>query len=121
MPDIEIDQTGIVGAVCNGRQAGGGQVLAPKAYINDGLLDVVIVSPFPLAKIPKVLEEIQNPSSKNLYVKYFQTPWLETTSDEIIPVNLDGESYQDKQIRFEIVAGAINLVLPQSCPCLKSD
>ena len=79
----------------------------------------MIVSPFPLAKIPKVLEEIKNPSASNLYVNYIQTPWLETISDEIIPVNLDGEPYRDKQIRFEIVAGAINLVLPKSCPCLK--
>ena len=118
-PSIEADQTGVVAAVCNGRQAGGGQVLAPKAFINDGLLDVVIVSAFPLTDIPRVLEEIRNPSANGLYIKYFQTPWIETESDEIIPVNLDGEPYQNRQVRFEVMPKAINLVLPESCPCLK--
>ena len=118
-PDIEADQTGVVAAVCNGRQAGGGQVLAPKAFINDGLLDVVIISQFPLADIPRVLEEIRNPSADGLYIKYFQTPWIESVSDEIIPVNLDGEPYQSKKIRFEVMPEAIKLVLPESCPCLK--
>ena len=28
----------VAGAICNGKQAGGGQVLAPRALINDGLL-----------------------------------------------------------------------------------
>ncbi|MCK5432002.1 MAG: lipid kinase YegS, partial [Gammaproteobacteria bacterium] len=51
-PDFESELTGVVAAVCNGRQAGGGQVLAPNAYINDGLLDVVIVSQFPLSDLP---------------------------------------------------------------------
>jgi len=43
---------------------------------------------------------------------------MEGDSDEIIPVNLDGEPYQNKKIRFETVPGAIDLVLPESCPCL---
>jgi len=36
----------VIGAICNGRQAGGGQVLAPKAYINDGVFDVLIADRF---------------------------------------------------------------------------
>ena len=118
-PEIEAEQTGVVAAVCNGRQAGGGQVLAPQAFINDGLLDVVIISQFPLCDIPRVLEEIRNPSADGLYIKYFQAPWVESTSAEIIPVNLDGEPYQNKAIRFEVMPNAINLVLSESCPCLK--
>ncbi len=118
-PDFESELTGVVAAICNGRQAGGGQVLAPYAYINDGLLDVVVVSQFPLSDIPQVTEEIRNPSANGRYIKYFQTPWVESESDEIIPLNLDGEPYRNKKIRFEIVPAAIDLVLPASCPCLK--
>ncbi|WP_232504314.1 hypothetical protein [Shewanella benthica] len=36
-----------MGAICNGRLAGGGQNLAPNALLNDGLLDVVLVKHFP--------------------------------------------------------------------------
>ena len=117
-PAIESELTGVVAAVCNGRQAGGGQILAPKAYINDGMLDVLIVSPFPLSDIPQVIQEIQNPAADGRYVIYFQTPWLESKSEEVIPLNLDGEPYRNKRVRFEIVPGAIDLVLPESCPCV---
>ena len=118
-PDLEREQTGVVAAVCNGRQAGGGQVLAPKAFINDGLLDVVIISHAPLAELHILLDEIQNPSPNGKYIKYFNTPWLESESEEIIPVNLDGEPYQNRKIRFEIVPDAIELILPEHCPLLK--
>lgn len=118
-PDFESELSGIVGAICNGRQAGGGQVLAPKAFINDGLFDVIIISDFPLFDLPLVIAEVRNSNTDGKYVKHFQTPWLESESEEIIPSNLDGEPYRNKKIRFEIITDAIDLVLPESCPCLK--
>jgi lipid kinase YegS len=109
----------VAGAVCNGKQAGGGQVLAPNALINDGLLDVISISEFTLADIPQVLDEIKNPSDQGKFIKYIQTPWLESESKQIIPVNLDGEPYSSHKIRFEIVPEAIDLVLPKDSPCLQ--
>ena len=118
-PDFESDKPGVVGAVCNGRQAGGGQVLAPKALINDALLDVILISEVPLIDMPVFFNEIKNPSPDGRYVKYFKTPWIEGESEKIIPVNLDGEPYQNKNIRFEVVPDAIDLILPEHCPLLK--
>jgi lipid kinase YegS len=109
----------VAGAVCNGKQAGGGQMLAPYALINDGLLDVISISEFTLIDIPQILEEIKNPSAHGIFIKYIKTPWLESESKQIIPVNLDGEPYSSKKIRFEIVPDAIDLILPKDCPCLK--
>ena len=117
-PDFEMERTGVIAAVCNGRQAGGGQVLAPKAMINDGLLDVMIVKEFPIGNLTQLIHEIQNPSVNGEYLQYFQTPWMETWSDGVIPLNLDGEPYHNKTIRFEIVPDAIDLVLPDNCPCI---
>ena len=109
----------VAGAVCNGKQAGGGQVLAPHALINDGLLDVISISEFKLVDIPQVLDEIRNPSVKGEFIKYIQTPWLESESKQIIPVNLDGEPYSSHKIRFEVVPNAIDLILPKGSLCLK--
>jgi len=109
----------VAGAICNGKQAGGGQVLSPNALINDGLLDLLSISEFTLIDIPQILEEIRNPSSEGQFIKYEQTPWLESTSKNVIPVNLDGEPYRSKHIRFEVVPLAIDLVLPKDSPCLK--
>ena len=109
----------VAGAVCNGKQAGGGQVLAPRALINDGLLDIISISEFKLIDIPQVLDEIKNPSVKGAFIKYIQTPWLESESKQIIPVNLDGEPYSNHKIRFEVLPDAIDLILPKDSPCLK--
>jgi len=117
-PEYELEQSGVVAAVCNGRQAGGGQVLAPYASINDALLDVVIISTFKLSDISMVIEEIKMPSAHGKFVKYFKTPWIESESVEYIPVNLDGEPYKSHKIHFEIIPAAIDLVLPANCPCL---
>ena len=118
-PKHEMDLHGIfAGAICNGRQAGGGQVLAPRAMINDGLLDIVSILKFKLVDIPQVLWEIQNPSQDGQFIKYLQTPWVESSADSEIPVNLDGEPYNAKKIRFEIIPSAIDLVIPKDAPCL---
>jgi lipid kinase YegS len=112
------DVTIVVGAICNGKQAGGGQILSPNAKINDGLLDVVNISEFSLIDIPQILDEIKNPSIRGDLVKYLQTPWIESHSDEIIPVNLDGEPYSSHKIRFEVVPFAVELVIDKNSPCL---
>jgi len=118
-PNHELDLQGIfAGAICNGRQAGGGQVLAPLAMINDGLLDIVSILEFKLIDIPQVLWEIQNPSANGQFIKYLQTPWVECSAHEEIPVNLDGEPYHNSTIRFEIIPSAIDLVIPKDAPCL---
>ena len=77
------------------------------------------VSNFSLGDLSIVSEEIQNPSIDGKFVKAFQAPWLECGSDDIIPLNLDGEPYRNKHIRFEILPGAISLVLPEICPLIK--
>jgi lipid kinase YegS len=111
----------IVGAVCNGRQAGGGQVLAPTAYLDDGLLDVMMVQTFPAADLDVVLGELLDQNMDGTYVKRFKTQWVETiSSSNVDQVNLDGEPYLAEQIRFEAVPAALQLVLPENCPLIAS-
>lgn len=111
----------IVGAICNGRQAGGGQVLAPDAFLNDGLLDVIVISTFPPYDLDVVVAELMNPAPTGQYVKRFKTEWVEMTSTgSADQVNLDGEPYFSKNIRFEVLPGVLKLVLPGLCPCLNN-
>ena len=119
-PENNFDNLNIIaGAICNGKQAGGGQVLAPHALINDGLLDILSISEFTLADLSQVLEEIRSPSLSGKFIKYIQTSWIESSSENVIPVNLDGEPYSSKHIRFEVLPLAIDLILPKESPCLK--
>jgi len=116
--NVEMEGSAIIAAICNGRQAGGGQILAPKAYINDGLLDILVILAFPLADVSQVLQEILNPSSAGKYVKRFQTQWLESWPDKTRSINLDGEPFKTDHIRFDIIPKEIQLVSPEDCPCI---
>ena len=115
---IELEGSAIMGAVCNGRQAGGGQVLAPDAYINDGLLDCLVIYTFPFTDVGQVIQEVLNPSSGGKYVKRFQTKWLESWPKQTSSVNLDGEPYTTNHLRIDVLPAEIQLVLPKDCPCL---
>ncbi|HHX8586608.1 lipid kinase YegS [Vibrio alginolyticus] len=110
----------LLGAFCNGRLAGGGQELAPKAMINDGMMDLTLVRPFLPHELPKVIDEINNPSEKGEFVKYTKASWLEIDFPNPLPLNLDGEPYHSRIIRFDVQPKSIRLVVPQDCPCLTS-
>jgi lipid kinase YegS len=118
LPDESVRSDVIVGAVCNGRQAGGGQQLAPQALINDGLLDLVALNHFPAEALSQVIDELMTPEANGVYVKRFRVPWAEWESEIEMPINLDGEPISSKKIRFEVIPGAIKLVLPDNCPML---
>ena len=108
----------IFAAVCNGKQAGGGQQLAPAAMIDDGLLDLVALTEFPPGNIPRVIQELMETEAGGDYVRRFRVPWADWDSEVEMPVNLDGEPISIKKIRFEAMPGVIKLVLPENCPVI---
>jgi len=120
IPGETLQNDVIVGAVCNGRQAGGGQQLAPNALIDDGLLDVVLLFHFPPEALGQVVSQITDPEASGDYVKRFKVPWAEWESDVETPINLDGEPIRTKNVRFEVLPGAIKLVVPEDCPVTAS-
>jgi lipid kinase YegS len=111
----------ILGAVCNGRQAGGGQVLAPAALLNDGWMDVLLLLRFPARDLDIVIGELLYSTASGQYVKRFRTTWLEAWAAGGMSFNLDGEPYAADRIRFDLIPGAIRMVLPDACPCLSPD
>ena len=122
-PNKSLVKNILVAAVCNGRTAGGGQLLAPKALINDGLLDTFLISEFSMMDSPQVIQELQQSvpttDSSNRFVRRFRVPWLETELDHSVPLNLDGEPYSASRIRFSVLPQAIRVLLPDDCPCLE--
>ena len=119
-PDHEITGSGPVAIVGNGRQAGGGIQVTPRARLNDGLLDILAVREIPAMALLTAARELQELSPDGEYISYWQTPWAEVHTEEAIPVNLDGEPVQFSNVRYEAVPGAIRLIVPPNCPLLSS-
>jgi len=107
----------VVAAVCNGRQAGGGQPLAPAAWLDDGLLDAVFLRPFPVASVAQVSEDILHRREDGSFVVHRRLPWVEISAAEPVPVNLDGEPVRARRFRFECRPASLALVVPADCPC----
>src|SRR6266487_1862176 len=120
LPDREIAGSGPVAIVGNGRQAGGGVQVAPRARIDDGLLDVLVVRQIPATALLTAARELQELSPDGEYISYWQTPWAEVYPEEAIPVNLDGEPVQFSSVRYEAVTKAIRLVVPPKCQLLSA-
>jgi lipid kinase YegS len=120
LPDREITGSGPVAIVGNGRQTGGGVQVAPRACIDDGLLDVLVVRHIPAAALLTAARELQQLSPEGEYISYWQTPWVEVHPDEVVPVNLDGEPMEFSSVRYEAVPRAIRVTVPPNCPLLSA-
>jgi lipid kinase YegS len=114
----EITGSGLVAIVGNGRQTGGGIQVAPRACIDDGLLDVLVVYQISPTALLAAARELQQLPSDGQYISYWQTPWLEVHPEEAIPVNLDGEPLRFSAVRYEAVPKAIRVIVPTNCPLL---
>jgi len=120
LPDREIAGSGPVAIVGNGRQTGGGVQVAPRARIDDGLLDILAVREIPALALLTAARELQELSPDGEFISYWQTPWAEVHTEEAIPVNLDGEPMQFSSVRYEVVPRAIRLIVSPNCPLLSA-
>src|SRR5215468_10044984 len=118
LPDREITGRGPVAIVGNGRQTGGGIQVAPRACIDDGLLDVLVVRQISPTALLAAARELQQLPADGEYISYRQTPWLEVHSEATIPVNLDGEPLSFSKVRYEVLPKAIQVIVPPNCSLL---
>ncbi len=112
------DDVMIMGAACNGVQAGGVR-LAPMARLNDGLLDVVTLNDFPLRELSKVIEDIeliQDIDSKPQYIEYEQVKWIEVEAEHDLPLSPDGEKMHRQEFRVEALKRRLPFILPEGAP-----
>lgn len=110
----------LVLAVGNGRQAGGGHLLCPDAYVDDGLLNVTILPEIAAGELGTVLGDLLRNGVGNaeFAVERARLPWLELESDIELAINLDGESVSGTRFRFEVQPRALRMHLPAECPLL---
>ncbi|MTD42665.1 lipid kinase YegS [Erwinia sp. CPCC 100877] len=100
----------------NGRQAGGGQQLCPEALINDGLLQLRILTGEEL--LPTLLSSLSRPE-ENPNIIDGTSAWFEIEAPHDIIFNLDGEPLTDRRFRIEVKPDVLSCRLPPDCPLLK--
>ncbi|MEP6906964.1 MAG: lipid kinase YegS [Pseudoxanthomonas sp.] len=119
-PQFEWEGDLIALGIGNGRQAGGGQVLCPDAWVNDGLLDITVVPELSgdvAAAVGTLVTGGKEAALERVAVRA-QLAWVEIDCPEPITLNLDGEPVASRHFRIDCVPGRVRMHLPKDSPLL---
>ncbi|WP_344702101.1 lipid kinase YegS [Halomonas cibimaris] len=109
-------------ALGNARQSGGGQVLAPRAKINDGYLDMLLVKNFTsFQDLPQLIRELRQFPARGRFVRYLPVSKLSVSTDPshpAWPLTLDGEAHRFDAFSAEVVPLALRLAMPEDSSLL---
>lgn len=97
----------------NGRRYGGPFPFFKRAVLDDGLLDVVAFKHLGYFEIIRYLQEVFfNSEIRAPDIEYFQTKRLCVSSDEEVPVELDGELVGTCPVEFRIEQKSLRVLAP---------
>ncbi|MEM9022609.1 MAG: diacylglycerol kinase family lipid kinase, partial [Bacteroidota bacterium] len=97
----------------NSSQYGNNATIAPNAKIDDGLLDVCIVRPFPNAVVPGIaLRLFSNTMDQSKYIEIVRTSKI-IVKNPTGAVHLDGEPTQlEPELHISNVPASLKVVVP---------
>ncbi|MBQ9311522.1 MAG: diacylglycerol kinase family lipid kinase [Bacteroidales bacterium] len=112
----EIEQEALFISFMNSNQFGYNAVIAPKASLNDGLLDIVIVKKVPIMLAPLVVQMLFfHQFDKAMYVNTYRAKEVEVLDFEDNIINFDGEGieYKGNNLKFTVNPSNLNVIIPQ--------
>ncbi len=104
--------------VANGRYVGGKYKCAPKAMVNDGLLDICVSDPVSRAKFVSLVKyyaqgtHLTDPRFKD-FLHYRQCKHVEITADDGFCISLDGEVVPMPSAVIDIIPNGIRFAVPE--------
>ena len=99
--------------VGNGRLYGGPFPFFKRALIDDGLLDVVVFKRIGYLDIIRYLQDVIFSSSISMPdLEYFQTKRLRVSSEEEVPVEVDGELIGNCPVEFRMRQRGLRVFAP---------
>ncbi len=99
-------------SVANGRRYGGGFNVTPKANVQDGLLDVMVVGKIAPASRIKYLPVIERGEHVALpFVRYEHTESIVIQSEKPLPAHRDGEYFFTARFEIKCLPGHFSLLL----------
>lgn len=104
-------------AIGNSRLAGGGFRVAPRALLDDGLLDLVIVPDVTIPETGSIVSEmIRLETEEPQQVVYRQLPSFTIESNQEMPMNLDGEPIHASRFEVTTLPLRLRFLLPPEAP-----
>jgi YegS/Rv2252/BmrU family lipid kinase len=111
--DDAVAQEGSFVLVGNGRLYGGPFPFFKQAVVDDGLLDVLVFKRLNYLQMIRYLQDVIFSSQiTSPEVEYFQTRALRVSSDDAVPVEIDGELIGNCPVDFTIDPRALRVLAP---------
>jgi diacylglycerol kinase (ATP) len=106
-------------SIANSNQFGNRFTIAPKASLNDGLLDIVVVRKMPgWKRIPAILRQMrtgkpQEDLHQEKDILYFQTSAIDMDNPELAPLHIDGDPFPTSgRFTIDVIPNAFSLIRP---------
>jgi diacylglycerol kinase (ATP) len=97
--------------IANGRRFAGGFYLTPKAFADDGKLDVLSIREIPfIARVKELLSVLKQTHLKDPVVNYRQVKRLHIEFPDAVHYHLDGEVYSDRVMDVSVRPKALNII-----------
>ena len=97
----------------NGQRIGGGIPVCPEAKIDDGLMDIVIVDDISRPAIPGAFVKLMKRKILELPTTAFRRDSaLRLAADGPMPIQIDGEIYEDLPFDVKVVSGVLRIFRP---------
>lgn len=110
--DQQITRKALLLTIANSNQFGYNTIVAPTARADDGLLDVVIISKFPLGELPRIIGLIfTGKIDQSAYYESFKTKEIFIVRKRGKRINIDGEAIRmGKEIFVRLLPAAIKVI-----------
>lgn len=106
----------LLAVAANGRYYGGGFQSAPKALVNDGLLECITIDSVSRFRILSLLRRYSQGKHLTLPIcTYLRGKTMTVQADKETVINLDGEVYFSHGVTFEVVPDFVRFILPRGC------
>lgn len=109
---ITYERKAFMVSIANSPQYGNEAYISPNASLEDGMLDVCIVKPFPLLQLPKILLDLfSKKADKSEYVEIILGKKIEIIRSINEEVHVDGEPLQlEKDIVIQVNPKALGVI-----------
>ena len=110
----QINERAFILSIANSSQYGNEAHIAPRAQLHDGLLDLIIVKPFPLILMPIMAFRLFTKSAdRSKYLISLQGKSIQISNNKKSVIHLDGEAKLiNENINISIQPLALNVIVP---------
>lgn len=113
--NLQITQQAFMLNVANGREFGYGFTIAPQAALQDGMLDVLLLKPFPWYSAGQLVWDAWRGSwHKNKYCEHHRAQKIHLKHPTDLPLQTDGDARSwNKEYTIFVHLGMLRLIVPR--------